>query len=82
MLKTFIQIVSTAINRFSCDSSLKLVVFLESCTDVYGLPIDKLLPRTIQYMTYGGSQTQPGCRETVTWIILNKPTYISQKQVT
>lgn len=57
------------------------VVILDACTDVKGLPIDKLLPRTEQYMTYSGSLTQPGCRETVTWIILNKPTYISRQQV-
>jgi len=58
-----------------------IISITDACTDVSGLPIDKLLPRTDQYMTYSGSLTQPGCRETVTWIILNKPTYISHKQV-
>ena len=32
-------------------------------------------------MTYSGSLTQPGCKETVTWIIYNKPLYISGNQV-
>ena len=37
----------------------------------------KLLPATSDYITYDGSMTQPGCQETVTWIIVNKPLYIS-----
>ena len=30
-----------------------------------------------QYLTYDGSLTQPACHETVQWIILNKPIYIT-----
>jgi len=37
----------------------------------------KLLPATSDYITYDGSMTQPGCQETVTWIVVNKPLYIS-----
>ncbi|XP_078324662.1 carbonic anhydrase-related protein 10-like [Crassostrea virginica] len=33
------------------------------------------------YLTYEGSLTQPGCQETVTWVILNKPLYISTYQL-
>ena len=33
------------------------------------------------YVTYDGSLTHPGCHETVTWIILNRPIFISRKQV-
>ena len=43
--------------------------------------ISNLLPTTHDFMTYEGSQTQPGCSETVTWIIMNKPIYITHKQV-
>ena len=43
--------------------------------------VSNLLPDTLGYMTYEGSQTAPGCSETVTWMILNKPIYITQKQV-
>lgn len=32
-------------------------------------------------MTYDGSLTMPSCDETVTWIILNKPIYITKQQV-
>jgi carbonic anhydrase len=45
------------------------------------LSINGLLPPTEHYMTYEGSLTQPGCQETVTWIIINKPIYISNSHV-
>ena len=32
-------------------------------------------------MTYEGSTTFPGCWETVTWIILNKPIYLSRQEM-
>ena len=40
-----------------------------------------LLPETKHYMTYDGSTTMPACHETTTWIILNKPIYITKQQV-
>lgn len=40
-----------------------------------------LLPQTELYMTYEGSLTQPGCQETVTWILLNKPLYVTKDQM-
>ncbi|CCD68342.1 Putative carbonic anhydrase-like protein 2 [Caenorhabditis elegans] len=36
-----------------------------------------LLPKTSHYVTYEGSLTFPGCHETVTWVILNNPIYIT-----
>ncbi|KAF1766563.1 hypothetical protein GCK72_006520 [Caenorhabditis remanei] len=36
-----------------------------------------LLPKTSHYVTYEGSLTYPGCHETVTWVILNNPIYIT-----
>ncbi|XP_036354784.1 carbonic anhydrase-related protein 10-like isoform X1 [Octopus sinensis] len=40
-----------------------------------------IIPKTDHYMTYEGSLTQPGCQETVTWIILNKPIYVTKIQM-
>lgn len=40
-----------------------------------------LLPETEHYMTYEGSTTHPGCWETTTWIIFNKPIYITRQEV-
>lgn len=36
------------------------------------------MPSTDHYLTYDGSFTQPGCWEGVTWIVLNKPIYLSR----
>ncbi|XP_017485712.1 PREDICTED: putative carbonic anhydrase-like protein 2, partial [Rhagoletis zephyria] len=44
------------------------------------LSIRGLLPETDQYMTYDGSTTAPACHETVTWVVLNKPIYITKQQ--
>ncbi|XP_076036717.1 carbonic anhydrase-related protein 10-like isoform X2 [Oratosquilla oratoria] len=41
------------------------------------LIVSELIPNTVQYLTYDGSLTEPGCHETVTWIVPNKPIYIS-----
>ena len=41
----------------------------------------ELLPNTEQYITYEGSLTSPACQESVTWIVFNKPIYMSQHQV-
>jgi len=46
-----------------------------------GVRLDELLPATSDYVTYDGSLTQPGCQETVTWLLLNKPIYITQRHV-
>jgi len=45
------------------------------------LSLSDLLPLTDHYMTYEGSMTRPGCHETITWIVMNKPVYITAQQV-
>ncbi|GFQ95400.1 carbonic anhydrase-related protein 10 [Trichonephila clavata] len=50
--------------------------------DLKSLSIRELLPGTEYYMTYDGSTTMPGCHETVTWLVMNKPIYITKQQVT
>jgi carbonic anhydrase len=50
-------------------------------TPVKRLSVRGLLPDTEHYMTYEGSTTSPSCHETVTWIVLNKPIYITKQQV-
>lgn len=48
---------------------------------IKGFGVRGLLPDTKYYMTYDGSTTMPACHETTTWIILNKPIYITKQQL-
>lgn len=43
--------------------------------------VRELMPDTKHYMTYEGSITMPACHETTSWIILNKPIYITKQQL-
>lgn len=45
------------------------------------LNLSALMGDTDQFVTYEGSLTQPSCHETVTWLILNRPLYISKQIV-
>ncbi|XP_070198356.1 carbonic anhydrase-related protein 10-like [Littorina saxatilis] len=45
---------------------------------ISGLSILNLLPETRDYMTYEGSLTQPSCYESVSWIVFNKPIYVTK----
>lgn len=56
-------------------------VFAGLFTDLYKFSLSEILPTTLSYITYEGSLTQPGCQETATWVILNRPMYISNYQV-
>ncbi|CAB0004563.1 unnamed protein product, partial [Nesidiocoris tenuis] len=49
--------------------------------EVKRLSVVGLLPDTEYYMTYDGSTTMPPCHETLTWVILNKPIYITKQQL-
>ena len=79
---------SSSITNIKCNICETLQHNLHSCLffliaekRLKSLDLSYLLPNTDQYITYEGSFTQPGCQETVTWIIFNKPTIISEKQV-
>ena len=57
------------------------VTFAGQSVDIDNLLPYFLLPQTQHYVTYDGSLTYPGCHETVTWILLNKPVFITQAHV-
>ena len=64
---------------------------------VHQLSLASLLPNTGDYVTYEvghshhghypshchhqGSTTYPGCWETVTWLVMNKPLYLSKQEM-
>jgi len=55
--------------------------FAGSSTSVSGVSVAGLLPPTDHLVTYQGSLTQPGCQESITWILPNRPTYITSQQL-
>ena len=63
------------------DSVLFLSICLGQNITLKSLSVRELVPDTELYMTYDGSMTVPGCHETVTWIIINKPLFITRQQV-
>lgn len=60
---------------------LDKIVYGGESMDVLNFAVRELLPDTNHYMTYDGSITMPACHETTTWIILNKPIYITKQQL-
>lgn len=62
-------------------SHLKKVVFRGQSQPIHGLNLAEIMPSTNSFMTYEGSTTYPGCWETVTWVIMNKPIYASRSQM-
>ena len=59
----------------------RLFLYLGQTAQIRNFSLLKLLPETRGYITYEGSMTEPGCQETVTWIIMNRPIYITPQQV-
>ena len=55
--------------------------YKEQNVTIKSLSIRDLIPDLDAYMTYEGSLTTPGCHETVTWIVVNKPVLITRHQV-
>lgn len=62
-------------------SKLQHVKHRGQSTRVHHLSLADILPSTSDYVTYEGSTTFPGCWETTTWIIMNKPIYMSKQEL-
>ncbi|PNF43045.1 hypothetical protein B7P43_G05565, partial [Cryptotermes secundus] len=61
-------------------STFNQIQYKAQYTPIRHLSLHSLLPETLQYMTYEGSTTHPGCWETTVWIILNRPIYITKQE--
>ncbi|XP_037087204.1 putative carbonic anhydrase-like protein 2 [Pollicipes pollicipes] len=60
---------------------LHQVQYKGSTCPIEGLSVRGLLPQTEHYITYEGSTTLPGCWETATWILSNKPIYVTPHEL-
>jgi len=65
-------------NIIKAASTLK---YAGSSTSLSSVSLSSLVPSTSQMITYEGSLTQPGCQESVTWIIPNKPIYVQAEHM-
>ncbi|XP_074650706.1 putative carbonic anhydrase-like protein 2 isoform X2 [Tubulanus polymorphus] len=63
----------------SLATAFKQIKYQGLAVPISQFSIPDLLPNTPHYMTYDGSLTAPGCEETVTWIIINKPLYVTDE---
>ncbi|OQV20134.1 putative carbonic anhydrase-like protein 2 [Hypsibius exemplaris] len=62
-------------------SKVESVRFRDQSIVIQQLSVKNLLPQTQAYVTYPGSLTRPGCQETVQWVVMNKPIYITKQQL-
>ena len=47
-----------------------------------GISVPGFLPEGARgFFAYPGSTTEPGCSETVDWVVMNRPVYVTVKQV-
>ncbi|OAD58643.1 Carbonic anhydrase-related protein 10 [Eufriesea mexicana] len=67
-----LQIITSVFNK---------VLYRGDAERIRHLSLKSLLPDTNGYMTYEGSTTHPGCWETAVWLILNKPIYITAREL-
>ncbi|BFZ24188.1 hypothetical protein BsWGS_27227 [Bradybaena similaris] len=83
IIAVFIEIGKEVHRQFFVVSrQLKWLRFKGSMRQVGPVPLNEILPKTAEYVTYEGSLTQPGCYESVTWIIMNKPLIVGRDQFT
>ncbi|CAG5898311.1 unnamed protein product [Menidia menidia] len=68
------------LNRMLNRDTITRINYKHDAFLLMGLNIADLYPDTTRYITYEGSITIPPCYETSTWILINKPVYVTQMQ--
>ncbi|KAI3360304.1 hypothetical protein L3Q82_014611, partial [Scortum barcoo] len=69
------------LNRMLNRDTITRINYRHDAFLLMGLNIADLYPDTTRYITYEGSITIPPCYETSTWILINKPVYVTQMQM-
>ncbi|XP_059509525.1 carbonic anhydrase-related protein 10a isoform X3 [Stegostoma tigrinum] len=84
VVSIFIKVSDTAnpfLNRMLNRDTITRITYKNDAYLLQGLNIEGLYPETPSFITYEGSMTVPPCHETVTWIIMNKPIYVTRMQM-
>lgn len=63
------------------DDKLDLIRYRGGSLLMKNLDLSGLLSDEQQFVSYEGSLTVPGCHESVTWLVLNKPLYVTGSNV-
>uniref|UniRef100_A0AAY4DSH6 Alpha-carbonic anhydrase domain-containing protein n=1 Tax=Denticeps clupeoides TaxID=299321 RepID=A0AAY4DSH6_9TELE len=69
------------LNRLLNRETITRITYKHDAYLLMGLNIEELYPETSRFITYEGSITIPPCLETATWILMNKPIYITRLQL-
>ncbi|MGH0147574.1 UNVERIFIED_CONTAM: hypothetical protein FKN15_010867 [Acipenser sinensis] len=69
------------LNRMLNRDTITRITYKNDAYLLQGLNIEELYPETSSFITYDGSMTIPPCFETATWILMNKPVYITRMQM-
>ncbi|KAK1794186.1 hypothetical protein P4O66_011086 [Electrophorus voltai] len=81
-VSTFISEMSNSLlNRMLNRDTITRITYKNDAYLLSGLNIEEVYPETSSFITYEGSMTIPPCFETATWILMNKPIYVTKMQM-
>uniref|UniRef100_A0A674E4Q6 Carbonic anhydrase Xa n=1 Tax=Salmo trutta TaxID=8032 RepID=A0A674E4Q6_SALTR len=84
IVSIFMKIAETSnafLNRMLNRDTITRITYKNDAYLLTGLNIEEIYPETSSFITYDGSMTIPPCFETATWILMNKPVYITRMQM-
>nr|XP_057917587.1 carbonic anhydrase-related protein 10a [Doryrhamphus excisus]XP_057917588.1 carbonic anhydrase-related protein 10a [Doryrhamphus excisus]XP_057917590.1 carbonic anhydrase-related protein 10a [Doryrhamphus excisus] len=84
IVSIFMKIAETSnsfLNRLLNRDTITRVTYKNDAYLLTGLNIEEIYPETSSFITYDGSMTIPPCFETATWILMNKPVYVTRMQM-
>uniref|UniRef100_A0A673KM56 Carbonic anhydrase-related protein 10 n=1 Tax=Sinocyclocheilus rhinocerous TaxID=307959 RepID=A0A673KM56_9TELE len=84
IVSIFMKISETSnsfLNRMLNRDTITRITYKNDAYLLSGLNIEEVYPETASFITYEGSMTIPPCYETATWILMNKPIYVTRMQM-
>ncbi|XP_051912441.1 carbonic anhydrase-related protein 10 isoform X3 [Hippocampus zosterae] len=84
VVSIFMKVAETSnnfLNQLLNRDSITRVTYKNDAYLLTGLNIEDIYPETSSFITYDGSMTIPPCFETATWILMNKPVYVTRMQM-